>query len=99
MTQEKLEVVRGSKNVFRDFAHPNADALQFKAILAAAIIKELDQQGLTVRAAQALTGIAAADFSRIRQADLARFTADRLLTVLNRLGVRVEVRVKTKRTG
>ncbi len=43
-----------------------------------------------MRATHARTGIAAADFSRIRNADLGRFTADRLIAVLNRLGVRVE---------
>ena len=39
---------------------------QFKAILAAEIIKALDRERLTVRAAHDRTGIAAADFSRIR---------------------------------
>ena len=48
--------------------HKNADADQFKAILAAEIIKALDRDGLSVRGAQGRTGIAAADFSRIRNA-------------------------------
>ena len=56
----------------------------------------LDRQSLTVRAAHARTGIAAADFSRIRNADLARFTLDRLVSILNRLGARVDVRVKVR---
>jgi predicted XRE-type DNA-binding protein len=42
------------------------------------------------------TGIAAADFSRIRNADLSRFTLDRLVGIINRLGARVEVKVKVK---
>src|SRR5438309_10263168 len=78
MTGEKLEVTRGSGNVFRDLGHENADAEQFNAILAAEIIKALDRERLTVRAAHARTGIAAADFSRMRNADLGRFTVDRL---------------------
>ena len=94
--EEKLEAVRGSGNVFRDLGHKNADTEQFKAILAAEIIKALDRERLTVRAAHALTGIAAADFSRIRNADLGRFTADRLIAVLNRLGSRVEVKVRVR---
>jgi hypothetical protein len=73
MKSEKLEVVTGSGNVFRDLGHKNADADQFKAILAAEIIKALDREGLSVRGAQGRTGIAAADFSRIRNADLGRF--------------------------
>ena len=51
MKTEKLEVVRGSGNVFRDLGHKNADAEQFKGILAAEIIKALDRERLTVRAA------------------------------------------------
>ena len=94
---DKLEVVRGSGNVFRDVGHKNADAEQLKAILAAEIIKALDGERLTVRAAHTRTGIAAADFSRIRNADLGRFTLDRLMTILNRLGSRIEVKVRVRR--
>ena len=97
MKSEKLELVRGSGNLFRDLGRANADVEQLKALLAAEIIKALDRDELTVRAAHARTGFAAADFSRIRTADLARFTADRLVSILNRLGSRVEVRVRVRR--
>ncbi|MEO7966252.1 MAG: helix-turn-helix transcriptional regulator [Gemmatimonadaceae bacterium] len=96
MTDKKLEITRGSGNVFRDFAQDDADVRQFKAILAAEIIQRLDQKGLSVRKAQAATGVPAADFSRIRNADLDRFTSDRLIAILNRLGSRVEVAVKLR---
>jgi predicted XRE-type DNA-binding protein len=99
MKSEKLEVVRGSGNVFRDLGHENADAEQFKSILAAEIIKALDREHLTVRAAHGRTGIAAADFSRIRNADLGRFTVDRLMSIINRLGSRIEVKVRVRRAG
>lgn len=97
MKNEHIDVTRGSGNVYRDFGQPNADLLQLKAILATEIIKALDRQELSVRAAHARTGIAAADFSRIRNADLGRFTVDRLMTVMNRLGHRLEVVVKVRR--
>jgi hypothetical protein len=45
------------------------------------------------------TGIAAADFSPIRNADLGRFAVDRLMSSLNRLGARVEVKVRVRRAG
>src|SRR5882672_879424 len=99
MKREKLAVVRGSGNVFRDLGHKNADADQFKAILAAEIIKALDREGLSVRGAQVRTGIAAADFSRIRNADLGRFTVDRLMSIITRLGSRVEVKVRVRRAA
>lgn len=96
MRDEDIELVHGSDNVFRDFGRPDADVLLAKALLASAIIKMMDREGLTVREAHARTRIAAADFSRIRQADLKRFTVDRLMTILNRLGARVEVEIKVR---
>lgn len=95
--EDPIEVVRGSGNVFRDLASNNPDTDQLKAILAAEILKALDRESLTVRQAHIRTGIAAADFSRIRNADLNRFTVDRLMTILNRLGARIEVKVRVRR--
>ena len=93
MSDDDFEIVEGSGNVFRDFNHPNADLEQLRAILAARIIELLDERGLTVRKAEEITGIAAADFSRIRRVRLDRFTVDRLMTILNRLGQEVDVDV------
>ena len=96
MKPEPLEVIHGSGNVFRDFGYPDADARQFKASLAAQIIKTLDREELSVRGAQKRTGIAAADFSRIRNADLDRFTVDRLMAIVNKLGTRIDLKMKFK---
>ena len=96
MTAKTIEVVRGSGNVFTDFGYPNAAGEQLKALLAAQIINVLDRGAITVRQAGEHTGIAAADFSRIRQVKLDRFTIDRLITILERLDQRVEVKLKVK---
>ena len=87
---------RGSGNVYQDLSIPDADARQLKAILAAAIMKTLDKKALSVRKAQRLTGVPAADLSRIRNADLERFTSDRMMTILDKLGSRVDVSVRVK---
>ena len=57
-----------------------------KAELAAHIVASLDRQGLTVREAQAKTGQAAGDFSRLRGGQLDRFTIERLLGIAAALG-------------
>jgi predicted XRE-type DNA-binding protein len=93
MTDEPFEIVRGSGNVFADFSYANADVEHLKATLAAEIIGVLDDCAFSVRKAENLTGIAAADFSRIRQAKLDRFTIDRLMTILNRLDQDVNVKI------
>jgi predicted XRE-type DNA-binding protein len=97
MKSERLELVRGTGNVFRDLGHKSPDVEQLKSILAAEIIKTLDREKLTVRAAHGRTGIAAADFSRIRNAELGRFTVDRMMSILNRLGSRIEVKIRVHR--
>ena len=96
MKREPLEVIHGSGNLYRDFGYDNADALLLKDLLAAEIIKTLDRKKLTVRQAQERTGIAAADFSRIRGCDLKRFTLDHLMGIVNKLGLRIEVTLKIK---
>ena len=63
---KKLETVKGSGNVFRDFGYQNADVEQLKSQLAAEIIRILDRQKLSVRKAAEKTGFDHADFSRIR---------------------------------
>lgn len=54
-----------------------------------------------MRDAEARTGIAAADFSRIRQVTLDRFTIDRLMRILDRLNrdVQVKISVAPRRVG
>ncbi|MCY3605655.1 MAG: XRE family transcriptional regulator [Gammaproteobacteria bacterium] len=98
MSESEFELVEGSGNVYRDLGDPEADLKHAKAVLAARIIMTLDERGLSVRKAAALTPFAAADFSRIRNADLGRFTLDRLMRMLNSLDgdLRVTIRVDAK---
>ena len=51
MKKEKMKLVRGSGNVYRDLGIKGADLEQLKAILASEIIKNLDREGLSVRGA------------------------------------------------
>lgn len=62
-----------------------------KGELAARIVASLDRQGLTVREAQAKTGQAAGDFSRLRGGQLERFTIERLLGIAEALGERLSL--------
>jgi predicted XRE-type DNA-binding protein len=93
---DDCEMIRGSGNVYRDFGHPDADIRQAKALLAAQIIKVLDEDGLSTRQAQARTGIAHSEFVRIRRVNLGRFTIDRLVAILGSLGQEVEVSVSVR---
>ena len=95
----KPELIRGSGNLFADLGDPLAATKQLKSQVAADIIAVLDRSGLTVRAGARQAGIDAADLQRIRNADLARFTLDRLVRIAQRLGLRVEITVRPDRDG
>ncbi len=101
MRDDEFELVEGSGNVFRDLGDPYADLKKAKAIVAARIITVLNERALTVRKAEELTGFAAADFSRIRNASLGRFTLDRMMKILAALDgrIRVTVQLEPERTG
>ena len=61
--------------------------------LAGRIIRGFDEKGLTV-AAQKATGFDMGDFSRIRNADVSRFTLDRLIRIYTALDADTEVVLK-----
>ncbi|MHB1108842.1 MAG: helix-turn-helix domain-containing protein [Devosia sp.] len=95
--EDDFELVHGSGNIFRDFGDPNPDVEQARALLAVEIIKVLDRRKLTVRGAEEATGIAASEFSRIRNLKLSRFTLDRLIAIFYKLNPEVEVTLKFAR--
>jgi predicted XRE-type DNA-binding protein len=97
MNDEALEIVRGSGNLFRDFGYPDADVRQAKALMGAQIMRILEQEGLSTRDAEARSGVSHSEFSRIRQAKFARFTIDRLIGILGRLGQEVELTVSVQK--
>ena len=91
MNDEVLDVVRGGDDPFRDAGLPDPDTKLIKADLAAAILRILRERPLTSARAAALAQVTEADISRIRGADLNRFTVDRLVMILNRLDSRLQV--------
>lgn len=92
-TEEDFQLVYGSGNLFRDFGRADADVRQTKAVLAARIIGILDDEGLSTRKAEERTRVSHAEFTRIRRVQLDRFTIDRLMTVLCKLGQQVDVQI------
>lgn len=88
---DDIEIVKGSGNVFRDLGVADADVRHMKAGLAAEIIGILDKRKLSVRRAAKLTGVDPSDISKIRNAELSRFTIDRLVKIINRMDRHVDV--------
>jgi predicted XRE-type DNA-binding protein len=90
--KEKIEIIRGSGNIFADFNDPDAATKQLKARVTAQIISILNAKKLTVRKAATLLGCDPADVQRIRNADIARFTLDRLVRYAIALGCDVQMK-------
>lgn len=96
MSDEDCELVRGSGNVFRDLGMPDADVRQAKAILGAAILKTLDARAWTTRKAEEMTGVNHSDFTRIRRANIGRFSMERLASILDKLDQNVTITVEVQ---
>jgi predicted XRE-type DNA-binding protein len=91
---DDFEVVRGSGNLFADLGDADAEAKKLKAAIAAEIIAALNDAALSVREGAKLAKVDPSDIQRIRNADLARFTIDRLVRIAYRLGRKVELHIK-----
>jgi predicted XRE-type DNA-binding protein len=90
---DDIELVRGSGNVYRDLGRPDAGLAQARALVAARIIQILDERRLSTRDAERITGVSHAEFSRIRNTQLRRFTLDRMINILGKLDADVEVNI------
>ncbi len=63
------------------------------------IVGVLADRELSTRKAEELTDVNHSEFARIRKAKLDRFTIDRLVIILNRLGQQVDVGVSVRPDG
>ncbi len=96
MSDDVIEIVRGSGNLYRDFNVPDPDIRQAKAILAAVIIKTLDARAWSTRKAEEMTGLNHSEFVRIRRANIGRFSIERLASILGLLDQEVEFTVHVR---
>src|ERR1700720_3482785 len=86
------DIVKGSADFLADLGFEDAPLMRLKSRVATEIVSALDRRGLSVRAASKEAGAPAADLSRIRSADLDRFSLDRLVRIAKRLGCRLDLR-------
>ena len=92
--EESLKIEHGSGSVFADLGLPDASEMSLKSSLAVRVVRAVRERGLSQRAAAELVGLKQPDLSNIMNARLDGISVERLFTVLNRLGHRIEVRVE-----
>ncbi len=91
---KEVEVFVGSGNVYKDIgsAHPEEDLA--KSELARQIYKVIKKRKLTQKQAAELMGIDQPKVSDIIRGKLSKYSLDRLMRFLRKLGRDIEIRVK-----
>lgn len=82
-------VTRKAGNIFAQLGRPNADDLLRKARVTNVINDVIKRRSLTQEVAAELAGIDQADVSRLANGRISRFSLDRLLTIVDRLGIEI----------
>lgn len=87
-------VERGSGNVFVDLGLPNPQERLLKSHLMHAIRGEIGRHGLTQVQAATIAGLKQPELSRIKNGRPSGFSTDRLIDVLRKMGVDVDITLR-----
>jgi len=93
------DVEIGAGSVFEQLGLPDAQERLRKARLMSVINDVIRRRGLTQRGVTEATGLNQADVSRLQHGRGSRYSTDRLLSVLSKLGVDVEITQRQGRVG
>ena len=96
-TDERVQVDRGSGNVFADLGIPDPDLALAKAELVQRIRDLIAERKLTQTRAASLLGIDQPKVSALMRGKLDGFSLDRLFRFLNALGRDVEIVIRPAR--
>jgi predicted XRE-type DNA-binding protein len=99
MRSKTIEFERGSGRVYADLGLPNPEERHAKARLMYVINSEIKRQGLTRMRAAEVTGLNQADISCLARGRALKFSIDRLIDVIRRLGTDVELTVRHHEKG
>lgn len=85
-----------SGNIFADLGLPNPEERLLKANLSIHIRQLMKEKGLTQQQVAHLAGVSQPHISDIVRGRLAGYSVEKLLSIINHLGRRVEVRIGTR---
>lgn len=91
---KKIDYEVGSDNIFRDLGLPDADEMLARSNLIIAVRTVMQDRGLTQAQVATLAGMGQRDILKMLRGDLHKFTTDRALHVLNKLGQDIKITVK-----
>src|SRR5215472_17832480 len=96
---EKIAFEESSGNIYADLGLEDADELFTRAQIGFFVFKILEDKKLKQREIANVLGIAQSDVSHLMNGHFSRFTTDKLLDFLRRLGRRVTIEVRQHRKG
>ncbi|SRR5258706_12917089 len=99
MARKRIDVQAGSGDVFTDLGYPDAKERRLKVELAIEVNRILEERGLAQDRAAKLLRIRQPHVSDLVRYRLNRFSAERLMEFLTRLGKDVEIRIAPRRAG
>ena len=97
--RKSTKVQVGSGNVFADLGLKDADQLMARSQIGFHVFKILEERKLKQREIASILGIAQSDVSHLMNGHFSRFTTDKLLDFLRRLGRKVTIEVSPHRKG
>jgi predicted XRE-type DNA-binding protein len=97
--KQRIEVQPGSGNVFADLGYLDAKERSLKVQLAMEVNRILGERGLAQDRAAKLLGIRQPHVSDLVRYRLNRFSVERLMDFLTRLGKDVQIRVAVRPAG
>lgn len=99
MAKKRNEVEAGSGDVFADLGYADARERGLKVELAMEVNRILEKRGLAQERAAKLLGMRQPHVSDLVRYRLNRFSVERLMDFLTRLGRDVEIRIAPRRSG
>jgi predicted XRE-type DNA-binding protein len=99
MAKKRSEVEAGAGNVFADLGYADARERSLKVELAIEVNRLLEERGPAQERAAKLLGMRQPHVSDLVRYRLNRFSVERLMDFLTRLGRDVEIRIAPRRSG
>ena len=96
MTEEKIEIEKGSGNVFKDLEVPNPEEYLAKARLALIINGIITKSGITRHKAAKILDLNKSEFSALQDGLLDDFSIQQLFSLIRKLDCKVEIVVSGK---
>ena len=98
-SEVKAKVTRRTGNVFAQLGRPDADDLLRKSRVLSVINEVIEERELDQSEAAEILKINQADVSRLMHGKLSRFSLDRLMTLVDRLEVGIDLRQDRDKSG